>query len=106
MTPSKIKDSIDKKLSDALAPSYLKLVNESSGHNVPENSETHFNVTLVCEQFSDLSRVKRHQCVYAILAEELAGGVHALALHLYSPIEWQTLENVPQSPPCLGGSKT
>ena len=50
--------------------------------------------------------VARHQQVYAILAQELAGSVHALALHLYSPHEWETQQSaLRQSPACLGGSK-
>jgi BolA protein len=50
--------------------------------------------------------VARHQQVYAALAPQLAGPVHALALHTYSPCEWQQREReAPASPPCLGGSK-
>jgi BolA protein len=38
------------------------------------------------------------------LAEELAGDVHALALHTYTPEEWQArFGDAPMSPPCLGG---
>ncbi len=48
----------------------------------------------------------RHQLVYAELAELLAGPVHALAMHLYTPGEWQAREDAaPESPQCLGGSK-
>ena len=48
----------------------------------------------------------RHQLVYAALAAELKGGVHALALHTYTPAEWSSLGGAaPQSPDCMGGSK-
>ena len=38
------------------------------------------------------------------LADELAGPVHALAIHTYTPEEWrQRFGEAPMSPPCLGG---
>jgi len=51
-------------------------------------------------------QVARHQSVYAAVADELAGPVHALALHTYTPGEWAGREQAaPASPACLGGSK-
>jgi BolA protein len=41
--------------------------------------------------------------VYALLAEELAGSVHALALHTYTEAQWQALAEAPASPACRGG---
>jgi len=97
---------IEAKLTDALAPSTFKVVNESHSHSVPDNSETHFKVTLVSDAFTGLPKVRRHQRVYEILAEELAGGVHALALHLFTEDEWREAQGaVPASPNCMGGSK-
>jgi len=95
---------IERKLAGAFAPLVCEVVNESHQHNVPAGSETHFKVTLVSAQWSGLRKVQRHQAVYRVLAGELAGPVHALALHLYSPEEWESA-SVPASPPCMGGSK-
>jgi len=92
---------IESKLS-ALNGEVLNVENESHMHSVPENSETHFKVILVSEEFEKIRAVKRHQMVYALLKDELAGPVHALALHLYTPEEWQG--KAPDSPDCLGGS--
>jgi len=84
----------------------LTVENESHMHSVPPNSETHFKVVIVSQQFEGLSRVKRQQLVYKILSEEIAGPVHALAQHTYSPTQWQQKQQpVPDSPNCLGGSK-
>lgn len=91
-------------LTEALQPQFLAVTNESHQHNVPANSETHFKVVCVCEVFAALSPVKRHQHVYGLLAQALTSGVHALALHLYSPEEWSERGVAPSSPPCLGGS--
>jgi len=75
-------------------------------HSVPANSETHFRVVLVSEQFAGKRQVGRHQQVYGALSAQLAGPVHALALHTYTPEEWaERQQSAPDSPECLGGSK-
>ena len=87
------------------APLHLEVHNESHMHSVPPNSETHFKLVLVSPQFEGKRQVQRHQAVYASLAEEFEQGLHALALHTYSPSEWERSQVVPASPQCLGGSK-
>lgn len=100
-----IQARIEEKLQD-LEPTYSLVENESHRHNVPPNSETHFKVTLVSSRFVGLMPVKRHQQIYATLAEELAGPVHALALHLYTPEEWQARGGTrPDSPNCRGSGR-
>lgn len=102
----RIQSTIEDKL-QALEPTALTVENESHRHNVPANSETHFKVTLVSASFKGLMPVKRHQQIYALLADELAGPVHALALHLYTPEEWAARgEARPESPDCRGGGKS
>ena len=97
--------SIKETLQQAFAPGYLSVVNESHMHNVPPDSESHFKVVLVSDEFDGKRKVARHQMVYQQLAGFLAGGVHALALHTYTPAEWQTRsEQAPISPDCMGGS--
>ncbi|QEM80586.1 MULTISPECIES: BolA family protein [Halomonas] len=98
-----IQTTIEDKLK-ALEPTELVVENESHMHSVPPNSETHFKVTLVSERFAGLMPVKRHQQIYALLADELSGPVHALALHLYTPHEWEARGATrPDSPGCMGG---
>lgn len=88
------------------AINYLNLVNESHMHSVPENSETHFKLTLVSSDFEGLNKVKRHQQIYALVNPLMDEGLHALALHTYTPEEWQAVnETSPASPNCMGGSK-
>lgn len=97
---------IEDKLRSAFAPEQLEVANESHMHSVPAGSESHFRVVLVSQVFAGLRAVARHQSVYRELAEELAGGVHALALHTYTPEEWrQRGTDAPASPECRGGSK-
>lgn len=86
-----------------ITPYHIEIINESDTHSGPA-TESHFNLVLVSERFNELNAVKRHQLVYGLLADELRDGVHALAMHLYSPREWAELEReVPESPDCRGG---
>ncbi|MFC3852681.1 BolA family protein [Salinispirillum marinum] len=96
-----VQDRIIEKLQDALHPQHLTVENESHKHNVPANSETHFKVTIVADALHGQTPVRRHQMVYAALQQELAGPVHALAIHAYAPQEWEG--KVPLSPNCMGG---
>jgi len=102
----KIEEQIRQRLVDHLQPQYLEVINESGNHSVPAGSESHFKVVLVSERFVGLPTLKCHRLVYGALAEELAGPVHALALHTYSPQQWSLKESpAPSSPVCHGGSK-
>lgn len=102
---TQVAQAIEAKLKQAFSPSHFELLNESHMHSVPANSETHFKLILVAEAFEGLRPVARQQKVYALLQEELAGPVHALAQHTYTPSEWAQRNGVPDSPNCLGGSK-
>jgi BolA protein len=99
---------VERELTDLLREhfelSFFAIENESFRHNVPSGSESHFKVTLVSSEFAGRRKVARHQAVYAVVADLLAGPIHALALHTYTPQEWAQRETSPASPPCLGGS--
>ena len=84
-------ERIADKLRTALAPDHLEIADESARHaghaGARPEGETHFRVKVVAEAFAGKGRVERQRMVYRILAEELAGGVHALALSTLSPAE-------------------
>ncbi|MGV3593343.1 MAG: BolA family protein [Gammaproteobacteria bacterium] len=98
-----LETSIEQKVVAALQPTHLELHNESHMHAGPR-TDSHFKLVAVATAFEGLSKVKRHQLVYGLVAEELAGPVHALALHLYTPAEWES-QTVPASPQCAGSHK-
>lgn len=101
-----VQHDIEQKLTNGLAAKHLQVVNESGNHNVPPGSESHFKVVLVAEDFEGKNLLARHRLVNGLLAEELQGKIHALALHTYTEAEWRSQNgNAPMSPPCLGGSK-
>ncbi len=96
-----IQRTIENKLNEAFTPVFFEVTNESFMHAVPANSETHFKVVVVSEQFSSHRLVKRHQLIYKLLSDELAGDVHALALHTFTPEEWALRQaKVVESPKC------
>lgn len=101
-----MKARIEQKLMQSLPLLHLDVINESHMHAVPPGSESHFKLLLVSDAFEGKGKVGRHQQVYGILAEEMKSGIHALALHTYTPEEWAAQNGqVPASPNCMGGSK-
>ena len=98
--------TIEQKLANDFNPLHLEVINESSNHNVPEGSESHFKVVVVSPTFEGKNLLARHRLINATLADELNGHIHALAIHTYTEEEWQeTSGGAPMSPPCLGGGK-
>ena len=101
-----IQSDIEAKIRDLLSPAYLEVLNESNQHNVPAGSESHFKVTIVSDEFEGKMLVARHRLINQLLANELAGPIHALSMHPLPPAEWnEKNQESPKSPPCLGGAK-
>ena len=92
--------TIRAKLTQAFHPLRLDVINEShlhAGHRgSPGTGESHFRVLLVSPAFAGKSRLARHRLVNAILAEELNGKIHALALELHAPNEDVAASGPPQ----------
>ena len=86
-----IAERITRKLTEAFAPQELRVVDESHQHQGHggwrEGGETHFRVNIVSETFAGKSRLERHRLVNAVLAQELADRVHALAIAAKAPGE-------------------
>jgi BolA protein len=86
-----IKERIKAKLEAGLQPTRLEIEDEShrhAGHSGwREGGETHFRIDVASTRFAGQGRVERHRLVYALLAEEIAAGVHALALQTKAPGE-------------------
>jgi BolA protein len=100
-----VQSVIETKLTEALSPLHLEVINESGNHSVPAGSESHFKVVLVAAEFEGQRLIARHRRVNGVLADELANSIHALALHTYTETEWrERFGAAPMSPPCLGGS--
>jgi stress-induced morphogen len=93
-----IETAIREKLANALAPTELRVVNESHLHEghagSPGSGESHFSVLAVSDAFEGKSRLERHRMVNTLLSEELAGGVHALAIRAMTPAEFAEIRKM------------
>ena len=80
---------ITEKLRQAFTPSEIEVVDESHKHKghagARPEGESHFRVRIVSPAFAGLTRIERHRRINAVLAEELAGRVHALAIAAEAP---------------------
>ncbi len=87
----RVQNVITTKLTAAFAPESLKVVDESHQHEGHAGhrpgGETHYRVYIVSEAFRGKTRIERHRMINAVLAGELASGVHALAIHAAAPGE-------------------
>ena len=87
----RIADQIRTKITRDLNPERLDITDDSHKHKGHAGhrpgGESHFTLTVVSRVFEGQSRLARQRQVYRILAEELAGPVHALALNLKTPEE-------------------
>ncbi|KAG1202446.1 hypothetical protein G6F70_002229 [Rhizopus microsporus] len=86
--------SIESKISQALNPSILEIVNESHMHahhaamKGVTSKETHFRVTVVSDEFQGKSLMQRHRVIYGLLNDELQNkGLHALSIKAKTPAE-------------------
>lgn len=82
---------IEKRLTEALAPERLEVVDDSAKHRGhaghDPRGESHFTVTVVSAAFEGENRVARQRMVNAALAELLRERVHALAMVTKAPGE-------------------
>jgi BolA protein len=86
-----MQETITAKLTAAFAPASLTVLDESHQHEGHAGhrpgGETHFRIYIVADAFAGKTRLARHRMINATLAHELAGGVHALAIHAAAPDE-------------------
>lgn len=82
---------MEKKLRDAFIPSELQLNDQShlhAGHGgAHPDGESHFSLEIISASFEGKSRVERQRMIYDVLAAELGGRVHALAIRAQAPSE-------------------
>jgi len=81
-----VRENIEQKLREAFSPAHLDVEDVSEQHRGHggwrEGGETHFHVVMTAKTFEGQTRVARQRAVYKVLADELAGPVHALSLDL------------------------
>lgn len=83
--------AIRQRLTAALAPARLDLVDESARHaghaGARPQGESHFRLTIVAAAFAGLSRIERQRLVFAALGDLMQSDIHALAVTALTPAE-------------------
>ncbi|PIC01304.1 BolA family transcriptional regulator [Caulobacter sp. X] len=86
-----VAEAIRGKLEAAFAPSRLELIDDSDRHHGHAGhsgaGESHFTLRIEAEAFAGKARVMRQRLVMKVLADELAGPVHALSIVATAPGE-------------------
>lgn len=85
-------ESITERIRRELEPQSLEIVNEShlhAGHqeNFDGSGETHLRIRVVAEAFERMSRVERHRLINGLVENEIAAGLHAVAIEARAPTE-------------------
>jgi BolA protein len=87
----RVTEIITEKLRIAFEPTSFELIDDSESHRghggYREGGETHFRLRMTSAQFAGQGRVQRQRAVNKVLADELAGPVHALEMELRAPGE-------------------
>jgi stress-induced morphogen len=81
---------IKKRLTTALSPSNLEVVDEShlhAGHEGAKSGAGHFAVTIVSNAFKDCGLVDRHRKIYDALGDMMQTEIHALSINAYTEEE-------------------
>jgi BolA protein len=84
-----VADRMQEKLNAAFSPTSLKIVDDSDKHKGHaghrEGGESHFTVVIESQAFAGMGRVERQRMINKVLADELAGPVHALSVQASAP---------------------
>ena len=99
---SSIQNHLKSQLELALNPEHCEVVNESSQHSGPA-TESHFKIVVVSSDFNEMKLIDRHRFINKLFVDELQH-IHALAMHTYTPKEWEKRQAAPDSPECSSKS--
>lgn len=79
-----VADEMNALLTEAFAPSHLKIINDSgqhAGHSGDDGSgESHFTIEIEAAGFADMTRLARQRAVIAALGDIVGERVHAVAI--------------------------
>ena len=89
----KRKINIENLILKIFKPEFLSVIDVSEQHrghkNFKEGIESHFEIIIVSEKFTNLSRIKRHRMVNRILKEEFLSDLHSVVLKTYTLEEFK-----------------
>jgi BolA family transcriptional regulator, general stress-responsive regulator len=79
------------RLTEALAPESLEVVDRSqehAGHEGAKGGGGHFDVIIVADAFEGMNSVARHRAIYDALGDAMRAEIHALSIKAYTPKEF------------------
>jgi BolA family transcriptional regulator, general stress-responsive regulator len=83
--------AIRQRLTAALAPARLDLVDESARHaghaGARPQGESHFRLTIVAAAFAGRTRLERQRLVFEALGDLMQTDIHALTITALTPAE-------------------
>lgn len=85
-----ITDTIRQRLTDALHPEFLDIIDNSAahaGHAGVRSGGGHYQVAIVSSAFENKTLVQRHQLIYKALGDLMKHDIHALGINALSPSE-------------------
>ena len=89
----KRKINIENLILKIFKPEFLSVIDVSEQHrghkNFKEGVESHFEIIIVSEKFTNLSRIKRHRMVNRILKEEFLSDLHSVVLKTHTSEEFK-----------------
>jgi BolA family transcriptional regulator, general stress-responsive regulator len=81
------------RLTQALSPTYLNIIDQGLEHKDHPEAKTHggghYLVEIVATCFSDKIPLERHRMIYAALGDAMGTEIHALSISAQTPIEAQ-----------------
>ena len=90
-TPDDRRARIEEAIRERLAAVHVEVIDEShlhAGHAGAASGGGHFRALIVSSRFEGANSLARQRLVYAALAEEMRGEIHALSMRTLTPDEW------------------
>lgn len=86
MTESGVLEQIRARLTEALAPVELEVLDEGHKHAGHANAgKGHYHVRIVSPAFAGIAPLKRHRMIYAALEGLMEHGIHAISIDARVP---------------------
>ena len=91
----KRKLKIEKIISENYDPQFLSVLDVSEQHrghqSFKENVESHFEIIIVSDKFTNMKRVDRHRMVNQSLKEEFLSDLHSATIKTFTIDEYQKI---------------
>jgi len=89
----KRKNNIENLILKNYDPKFFYVIDVSDQHrghqSFKEGVESHFEIIIVSEKFTNLSRIERHRMVNRTLKEEFLSDLHSVVLKTYTSQEYK-----------------